>query len=155
MIGGLYSRFGTTAGAFASLFGGSIVSVGGIVLQQNWAERIYPWLDVNGYTGTIDSALQTISAPFTPYIIWKMDPLKFPINSMEIFFIAMITGIVCYVGVSLLTYKEPYNLERMLHRGIYSIDGEKHITSPWTWKNLFSKLINITPEYTLGDKIIT
>ena len=154
MIGGLYSRFGTTAGAFASLIGGAVVSVGGIAMQQNWAERIYPWLARLGYCDSIDYMLQTISAPFSPYIVWKMDALKFPINSMEIFFIAMITGILCYVVVSLITFKKPYNLDQMLHRGIYSIDGEKRIKSPWTWRNVFSKLINITPEYTRGDKII-
>lgn len=154
MIGGLYSRFGTTAGAFASLIGGAVVSVGGIAMQQNWAERIYPWLARLGYCDSIDYMLQTISAPFSPYIVWKMDALKFPINSMEIFFIAMITGILCYVVVSLITFKKPYNLDQMLHRGIYSIDGEKRIKSPWTWRNVFSKLINITPEYTCGDKII-
>jgi hypothetical protein len=50
--------------------------------------------------------------------------------------------------------RKPYDLDRMLHRGIYSIDGEKTIKSPWSLRNVFSKLIGITPEYTRGDRII-
>lgn len=46
------------------------------------------------------------------------------------------------------------HLDRMLHRGIYSIDGEKNIKTAWTFRNVFSKLIGITPEYTRGDRII-
>ena len=56
--------------------------------------------------------------------------------------------------VSWLTQKEPFNLDRMLHRGIYAIEGEKKIHSKWTLRTIFSKLIGITPEYSLGDKIL-
>ena len=154
MVFGLYSRFGTTAGAFASLLTGSCISIGGIVLQRNWPDYIYPWLDKSGYVDTLNNFLTTVSEPFAPYIVWHMDPVKFPINSQEIFFMSMLFSICAYVGFSLLTYRKPFNLERMLHRGKYSIDGEKHIQSPWTLKNLYNKLIGITPDYTYGDKII-
>ena len=46
-----------------------------------------------------------------------------------------------------------FNLERMLHRGKYSLDGEVKTRMEWSLRNVFSKLIGITPEYTLGDKI--
>ena len=68
--------------------------------------------------------------------------------------IAMISGIIAYTAGSLVTYRGPYNLERLLHRGIYSTDGEKKLHSAWTWRNIMSKLIGITPEYTRGDRII-
>ena len=42
----------------------------------------------------------------------------------------------------------------MLHRGIYDTEGKASLKTPWTIKNVFGKLIGITPEYTLGDKII-
>ncbi|MEI3004169.1 MAG: hypothetical protein V8T87_06045 [Victivallales bacterium] len=60
MIGGLYSRFGTTAGAFASLIGGAVVSVGGIAIRPNSAERILSWLARLGYCDEINYMLQTI-----------------------------------------------------------------------------------------------
>ena len=66
---------------------------------------------------------------------------------------AIWSGVAAYLIGSFLTYRRPFNLERMLHRGKYAIDGEKRISSPWTWHNLYMKLIGITPEYTLGDKI--
>lgn len=158
MIFGLYSRFGTTAGAWASLAFGSGISIGGIILQRNWANLFYPWLDRLGWVDGFDWFLQTISEPFNPYIVWVMDPVKFPVNSKEIYFLAMVSGLSAYIIISKLTCKKPFNLDRMLHRGKYSIDSEHpapSLKSVWSWKNIYAKLIGITPEYTTGDKIIT
>ena len=155
MIGGLYSRFGNTTGAFASVFVGSGISISGIVLQQKWAQHIYPFLQSRGWDESVGNFLAAVSRPFNPYIVWEISPEKFPINSYEIFMIAMIAGIVAYTVGSLATYKGPYNLDRLLHRGIYNTDGEKKIHSAWTWHNVMSKLVGITPEYTRGDRIIT
>lgn len=154
MIFGLYSRFGNTAGAYASVIFGSGVSVGGMVLQRVWAQQIVPFVERMGWTDAWDRFLRAASAPFAPYVEWHMDPVKFPINSMELLGIAMVGGLFAYIGASLLTYRQPYNLDRLLHRGKYSIDGEKHIKSPWTWRSCMGKLIGITPEYTRGDRWI-
>lgn len=154
MIFGLYSRFGTSAGAFASLLSGMFLSLGGIFVQRNWANMVYPWLDELGWVDAVGRFLAAVSSPFEPYILWRMDPIKFPINSMEIYFITMMLCILIYCLVSWITYRGPFNLDRMLHRGIYSIDGEKNIKTAWTFRNVFSKLIGITSEYTRGDKII-
>ena len=81
-----------------------------------------------------------------------MDPVKFPINSYEIFFISMILSISGYVIGSYLTYK-PYDLDRLLHRGKYS-DGTELPREPWTLHTVFRKLIGITPEYTRGDRFV-
>jgi SSS family solute:Na+ symporter len=154
LVFGLYSRFGNSVGAFGSLIVGSCISVGGAVLQGAWVKYVYPFIDNRGWTQTLDSFLRMITSPFSPYVRWEMDPMKFPINSYEIFFLAMISSLLMYVVLSLLTYRKPYNLDRMLHRGKYSIDGIKNIISPWTWKSVWGKLIGITPEYTRGDKVI-
>jgi SSS family solute:Na+ symporter len=154
MIFGLYSKFGNTAGAFSSLCVGSGIPISGLILKHNWAKHVYPFIEKMGWTNGLDHFLRTVTSPFDPYVVWEMNPVKFPINSYEIFFLAMIGGLIAYILGSLLTYKKPYNLERMLHRGKYNIDGDEKIKSPWTWKNFYSKLIGITPEYTFGDKII-
>ena len=154
IVFGLYSRFGTTKGAWASLVNGMSMAVIGTLVQRNWADHVYPWLLRNGMVDAVGNTLETLSAPFNPIVVWKMDAVKCPINSYEWYFITMIVSLVLYIVVSLITLKEPFNLERMLHRGKYSLDGERVLTSVWTWKTLYNKLIGITPEYTLGDKVI-
>jgi Na+/proline symporter len=154
MIFGLYSRFGTTTGAFCSLIFGSGFSIGGLVVQRNWAETIYPFLESQGWVGAFGAFLETVSGPFAPYVVWQMSAVKFPINSMELYFLSMLSGLAAYVIGSLVTYRKPYNLDRLLHRGEYSIDGETVAKSPWTLQNTVGKLIGITPEYSRGDKII-
>ncbi|MCU0792536.1 MAG: sodium:panthothenate symporter [Opitutaceae bacterium] len=154
MIFGLYSRFGTTTGAFCSLIFGSGISIGGLFVQRNWADWLYPWLHARGWADPLGRLLETASAPLHPYVVWKMDAVKFPINSYELYFIAMISGIVAYVLGSLLSYRQPYNLDRLLHRGVYDLEGRRHAKTPWTLRSMWGKLVGITPEYTRGDKII-
>lgn len=154
MIFGLYSRFGNTIGAFSALVVGSGFSIGGLLMQRNWAQQVYPFIEKMGWTDPLDWFLQTTSLPFAPYVVWQMDPVKFPINSYELYFISMLSGVAAYVIGSLVTYREPYNLERMLHRGPYCGDGEQKLQSAWNWQSVWGKLIGITPEYTKGDKLI-
>ncbi len=154
MIFGLYSRFGNTVGAFCSLIFGSGLTVVGLFLQRNWAETVYPWLQANGWDVAAGRMLQVASDPFKPYIVWEMNPVKFPINSYEMFFLSMLLGITAYITGSLLTQKKAFNLDRLLHRGVYDVAGENIAPFKWTLRNAAQKLIGITPEYTLGDKII-
>lgn len=153
MIFGLYSRFGTSAGALGSLFTGLGVALGGIMSQRFWASHLYPWFERMQLVGTIDNLLSTASVPFHPYIYWEMNPIKCPVNSMEISFIAMVSGLFVYIALSLLTRKEPYNLDRLLHRGAYA-DGESKPAGAWTWHNFYAKMIGITAEYSRGDRVI-
>ena len=154
MVFGLYSRFGTTAGAFTSLFSGMIIGGGGMLLKRNWADHVYPWLDKMNWAEPLGNFLERVSRPFNPIIKWHMTPVDFPINSYEITFIAICVSITLYIVVSKLTCKEPFNLERMLHRGKYALDGEVKTQMKWTLRNVFSKLIGITPAYSKGDRII-
>lgn len=154
IVFGFYSRFGTTAGAWSSLISGMSINLCGILLQRNWAETIYPFLERMGWVESFGNFLSAVSRPFNPYIVWEMNSLKFPINSYEVYFLAMLTSLIVYCAVSWLTCRQPFNLDRMLHRGKYAIEGEKKIKSAWTWKSVWSKLIGITPEYSTGDKII-
>lgn len=154
MIFGLYSRFGNTTGAFCSLIFGSGFSLAGFALQRNWAETVYPYLVRCGAAEKVGTVLEMLSSPFEPWISWKMNPVKFPINSMEIYFLAMVTGIIAYCIGSLVTRKGVFDLDKMLHRGKYAEPGKVELRTAWTWRNVFGKLIGITPEYTTGDKII-
>lgn len=155
IIFGLYSRFGTTAGAWSSLLTGMGINLSGVLLQRNWAEHIYPFLERHGMVEAVGNFLSAVSRPFDPYIVWEMNKLKFPINSYEIYFLAMFMSLMVYIVVSRLTVKEPFNLDRMLHRGEYAVEKtpppEK---TKWSFSNIFSRIIGITPEYTRGDRVI-
>ena len=153
MIFGLYSKIGTTAAAWASLLTGVVISGITIVIDRCWASHVYPFLQHRGWTEAVGSFLEKVSGPI-PYINWEMNPLRCPINSYEFYFMTMILTLVIYIAVSYATCKEPFNLDRMLHRGKYNLEGENKDTEKLTFKNVFRKIIGITPEYTKGDKAI-
>ena len=155
MIFGLYSRFGNTTGAFCSLITGMVLALIFIFFQRSWASLIYPWLVTNEWEVAVGNFLAACSRPFEPWIVWRMKPHKFPINSVEINFFIMLCCLLAYVIGSFVTYKGPYNLDRLLHRGIYNTDGENKEQFKWTFRNVFKKIIGITPEFTKGDKVIT
>ena len=151
MIGGLYTKWGTTAGAFCALIFGSGTTLSGIIGQRFWASDIYPFLLDHGYIVHVEKLFSAVNGLFSPYIVWEMNPTKFPINSYEITFTAMTLGCIAYVVGSLLTYRKPYNLDQMLHRGRYSAGEVKERLKK---RGLLEKLIGIDKEYTRGDKVI-
>ena len=156
MVFGLYSRFGNLTGAWCSLILGTGTSLLGMICQYNWAKTIYPFFERMNWVEPLNHFLVTISNPFDPWIRWSMNPIRFPINSYEIFFISMSLGVTGYIVGSYLTYK-PFDLDKLLHRGKYS-DGESTLTqSAFSWNPLviFRKIIGIDSEYTFGDKVIT
>lgn len=155
IVGGLYWRRGTAAGAFAALTSGSILAVGGIVAQKTWVEYIYPWLEAAGRLPGLRSVVEGFSRPFEPYIELRVVPDKFPINSQEIYFVAMVVGVGLYVGVSLLTGRELFNMDRLLHRGKYRRAGEAEVVSaPLTWRTAYLKILGINSEYSRGDRVL-
>ncbi len=154
IVGGLYWKRGTTAGAFSALIAGSSLATGGIITQKFWVATIYPWLSANGLLAPVTRVVESLSRPFEPYVQWRVTPDKFPVNSQEIFFVAMLIGIVLYVIVSLLTCREAFNMERMLHRGKYRREGEEIVREKLTLKRAFLKLLGITSQYTKGDKAL-
>ena len=152
MIFGLYSRFGNLTGAWCAIIFGSGTSLIGLICQRNWAQTIYPFIESQRWVESFDIVLKTISAPLEPWVSWSMNPIKFPINSYEIYFISMLLSVGSYIIGSLITYK-PYDLDKLLHCGRYA-DQPAPPRMKWTFRNVFAKLIGISSEYTLGDKII-
>lgn len=137
IVGGLYWKKGTVAGAWAAMLAGSGLAVTGIILQQCW-KTLYPWL-----------------CKLLPNVHFIIDsPHKFPINGQYMFFLAMVTAIALYIIVSLLTCKENFNMERLLHRGKYAVADDKvkiEFAKRWTW----GSIIGIDEHFTKGDKAIS
>ena len=150
---GLYTRFGTTAGAWASLLTGCGMALSYIGMKQYWTS-FYAFLEKIGWLDGFTAVVQGISRPFEPIIVWRVNPYKCFVNAYEFNLMAVLTSLIVYIVVSKLTCKEPFNLDRMLHRGKYNLDKINQAKSAWTWKTVFSKLIGITPEYTFWDRVI-
>ncbi len=113
IIGGLYWKKGTTAGAWAGLIAGSGLSLGGIVARQPLCGQALQW----------GNDLLSMSGFDTHrWIEFLLDHVgnNFPLNGVEISFFATLTAILLYAVVSLLTHKEDFNMDRMLHRGLYA-----------------------------------
>ena len=133
VIGGLYTRWGTTAGAYAALTGGSVLAVTGCTLHYFKV----PWM--------VDES----TYPMAKYLTGQWT-----------YFWAIMTGITLYVSISLLGKRRRYNLEKMLHRGKYAIRSDRVVAedgtlvdnpaAKWNWK----LALGITSEFTRGDKVI-
>lgn len=151
IVFGLYWKRGTSAGAWAALISGSSIATAGILLQHFWVGSIYPWLVSHDMVASVAHVFETLSKPFEPIIEWRVTPDKFPINSQEVYFIALLVSVSLYVILSLLTCKKPFNMERLLHRGDYHTgDGPRYLKTKWSW----TKILGIDSSYTRGDRIL-
>ncbi|MGC4031122.1 MAG: hypothetical protein QM754_05165 [Tepidisphaeraceae bacterium] len=85
---------------------------------------------------------------------------KFFLTLPEISFFAAITSVFCYVGVSLLTCRQPHDMDKLLHRGEHAIaeDVVTHSLTdaearrPW-WKKIL--MFGIDENFSRSDRFIT
>jgi SSS family solute:Na+ symporter len=118
IIGGLYWKKGTTAGAWSAAITGSFLALMVIVLQQ-----YYP---------------------------------HFPIHSQYLSLMIACIGVATYVTVSLLTGREDFNMDKMLHRGKYAIAGEHLAPIRPFWERFHPiNMLGIDKEYSFWDRVIT
>jgi len=159
---GLYWPRGTAAGAWVALIVGALIAVGGFALTNAWLGVIYPLLAASpALLGWLTTTVEAISGPFEPYILWRVTPDKFFMNGQELNFLAMISAIGGYVVVSLLTCREKFNMDRMLHRGAYRRDDEKLEPPLYVQAQkkgflvILKALTGIDNNFTRGDKILS
>jgi SSS family solute:Na+ symporter len=157
VIGGLYWKRGSTSGAWTALITGSVLAIGGMICRQTWASTIHPWLTsdaplvLDGLTYVIEGISSNV-----PGINWKVKSNAFPVNSQWITFLSIIMSIAGYITCSLLEWlvrKRPaFNMDKLLHRGKYAIQGEhaKKMKKPPTGL----KAILPSAEFSAGDKFI-
>ncbi len=161
IIGGLYWKRGTAAGAWASLTIGGILSVLGFIGTQFWVDWIYPALSQNPeILSNVSVMIENISRPFEPIIRWRVQPDAFPLNGQEVFFITMSFSITSYIVVSLLTCKQPFNMDKMLNRGVYKrpeeiTDGVCPQRQNGSAKGFVERFVGIESGYSLSDKLLT
>ncbi len=140
IIGGLYWKRGTTAAAWTALSVGTALGFGGMAVQQAWKPFLCPQL-MKIFS---DSA----------WLAAHQD--KFPVNGQIIYFIAMITALLCYVLVSLLGPRQVFDMDKMLHRGKYAIkDDVATGDEPAKTRRTLGSLIGITPEFTRFERFLS
>lgn len=81
------------------------------------------------------------------------------LNGMHYAMITLAITFTCYIIVSLLTSKEDFNLERLLHRGEYAAalpeeEALKKQKKPSAAKNWLAEKLTFSDEFSKGDKLI-
>lgn len=160
IIGGLYWKKGTTAGAYTAMVVGCLFALLGFFLNQQWATLVYPWL-AQAHPAFLENFRLTLEAlgNALPIVQWNTDPElfagKFPITGQEIYFLGILFSVAGYVVVSLATCRQDYNLDELLHRGKYNLEHKVDQETPAPKKGFsWSMLAGITPEYSRGDRIL-
>ena len=132
IIGGLYWDKGTTKAAWTAIIIGAFISVSGVLVKQISVE----WLNDTSSYVQLKNILEFIRN----------------INGQEYWGISMGASAFAYVVVSVLDNSEPFNMDKLLNRGKYAIEGEKKIINENT--ELGWKIFLMGEEFTKGDKLI-
>ncbi|MBU8870926.1 MAG: hypothetical protein KOO60_08720 [Gemmatimonadales bacterium] len=146
IIGGLYTRWGTTAGAWAATLSGVTLAVTGFILEQaqrSWDESAVAFWGILDFLGT---------ARAENGAIWVDANLP---NGQELWGWAMWMCAVIYVAVSWgeqALRRRMFDLDRLLHRGEYEIVGEtegntKIVNRGW-------RALGITSEFGRRDRFL-
>ena len=137
IIGGLYWKHGTNAGAWWAAIIGVVLAIGG------WYST-YFWEDV-----------RLMISGIVPE--WAASE-KMPINAQILWFWTMIATLVTYVSVSLISGigKPTFNMDQLLHRGEYAVTSEAEITDEEEAQPQSTGLaiFRMGKEFTRGDRIL-
>ncbi len=141
-LGGLYWKKGTTQGAYTSLITGATVALLGQLLQQGWT-WIAPHLAQLAGPGPCAEYLTAHAA-------------RCPLNGQILAFISVFCAGSSYVVVSLITCKQNYDMDRLLHRGKYAVASDVQLQQPAVRGRFWwlAKFIGIDEQYTRGDKFL-
>ncbi len=77
-----------------------------------------------------------------------------PVNGQQFWFIAMVSSSVVYVGISLLGKQSSCDMDKLLHRGKYSVEGECIDESETPARGLRA-ILSFGKDFSFGDKIVT
>ncbi len=168
ILGGLYWKRGTTAGAWTAMITGAVLAIAGILLRNIiWPKLLPGWKDA-----------------VPDFWLWQHLPEAFPLNGMQTSFLTAVIAVLSYVVVSLLSRTPPADMDKLLHRGKHAVaadDPRAAATTPspaaqgaavhaagadeTDEKNLppqrakaqasrFWRTLGVGPEFTKGDKFI-
>jgi len=130
ILGGLYWKKGTTAGAWTSMLLGSTFAVSCILLNNNWS-----W---------VRDAVQPYGLTLPP-TMWGSPAWHS--------FIAMCLALSSYLIVSMLTHRVDCDMDKLLNRGKYEV-ARDHVGDAHEKPTLMQKLIGIDATFSRKDKFV-
>ena len=137
IIGGLYWKHGTNAGAWWAAVIGVLLAVGGWYSTYFW-----------------DDARMLISGIAPDFAAAE----KMPINAQILWFWTMVATLVTYVAVSLISGigKPTFNMDQLLHRGRYAVESEgaEEVAKEASPPSMGMAIFRMGNEFTQGDKIL-
>ncbi len=143
IIAGLYTRRGTTAGAWGAM-------ITGVAMASTWVicNRI---AIVDPATGGVGNWVQSVVYQ-VPALRLFVDVVGIRTDGQIMSFYIAASAIAVYWALSFLSWKQPFDLDRMLHRGQYAVredivQGDAEVSGIWKW-------LGINKEFTRGDKAI-
>ncbi len=136
VIGGLYWKRGTTAGAWTALVTGAVLSIAAVILRQ------------------VENTTHVFSDPSRPGN-WLYAALGKAASYNPAVLSISVATIACaaYVVVSLVRRGEAFNLDRMLHRGAYvvrELEGASAAAPARGWR----AWIDMGAEFTRSDQVV-
>ena len=146
IIGGLYTRWGTTAAAWSAGIAGVSLTLTGLVLEQSqrsWREAGVAFWGLFDFLGP-DNAVRGA--------VWVSANLP---NGQELWGWAMWSCSGVYLAVSLTQRAlghPPFDLDRLLHRGKHELAGETEKGTVKVGRNW--RAIGITGEFSRRDKVL-
>ena len=142
LIGGLYSRVGSTCGAWIAMILGSVLAISSIAIQQCW---------VMDGGGLADFLARTTN---WEWVTNNME--RFPLNGQMLAFSITAIGFGSYFLASWIDRTirgaASFDLDRMLHRGKYDTSGE-HVVTAWSPGRIL-RALGLTTEFTRGDRVL-
>jgi SSS family solute:Na+ symporter len=111
--------------------------------------------------GSWAGILTGFAAAMSGIVLQEIYGEAFPLNGAQISFFTMLIAIIAYAAVSLLTCREDFDMDRMLHRGVYArADGDDaggvkaQSSQSRTGRITLGSVIGFDEKFTPGDKWI-
>jgi SSS family solute:Na+ symporter len=146
IIGGLYTRWGTTLAAWAATVSGVTLALTGFVLEQ--AQR--SWRDTGVvFWGLLDGVGNEQAALWAAWVETHLP------NGQQMWGWSMWVCSVIYVVVSLVEQRwRPgrFDLDRLLHRGRFALEGETESGTPGPANR--GRILGITAEFGRRDRFL-
>jgi SSS family solute:Na+ symporter len=134
--------FAVTGAIFAG--GSGAVIIGGLYWKRG--STLGAWLALGG------GAVVAVAGVLVPHF-WDADTNgPFILNGQEFFAVSMFVAAALYVGGSFIDTKPPPDLDLVLKRGAYAVEGEKVIEDATISKGW--GIFGITNEFSLRDKVL-